>query len=142
MNDLSTLSGIKALVNNTVPTGCYISNNAPDIRTACLTGFWDTKMAPLTSTGLFQIMGNKAIRNSVDNGGVLTFEIDRAITDESYFSDNRWLDPMKKWPTRLYFKCNTAGFPIFEYRSILNELELDLYGKNCSQGGFVYVNKD
>jgi len=140
MKNLSTLNGLKALVNSTLPTGCFISTHAQDIRTACLTGFWDTKCSPNISTGLFQIMGNKAVRNSADPGGVLTFEIEEAVTGGT-FSDNRWADPLKIWPTRLYFKCNTGGFSLIEYRTMLNELELELYGKNCAQSGFVYVNK-
>ena len=144
MNDVSVLRGIDAIINNTIPTGVFVSNNAHDIRIACSTGFWDTDVKPHIIGGLFQIVGTRPIRDSSDTGGVLTFEIADGETGGT-FSDNRWYDPLKVWRSRLYFKCNGAGFPLIEYRTELNELEDSVYGKSSSKGmqcGFVYVTRD
>ena len=143
MNEISALRGIESIVNNTLPTGVFVSNNAHDIRTACLTGFWDTDVKPHTIGGLFQIVGTKPVRESIDTGGVLTFKIAEGETGGT-FSDNRWYDPLKIWRSRVYFKCNDAGFPLIEYRTDLNELENSVYGNSSSKGmqcGFVYVNR-
>ena len=144
MNNLSALRGVQTLINNTAPTGVFVSNNAHDIRTACETGFWDTDVKPHNTTGLFQIVGTKPIRDSIDTGGVLTFQIEEGETGGN-FSDRRWYDPLKTWRSRLYFKCNGAGFPLIEYRTNLNELEVNVYGQSASKGmqcGFVYVNRN
>ena len=143
MVDIPTLRGVEALVNGSIPTGVFVSDNSHDIRAACTTGFWDTDIKPHTTSGLFQIIGTKPVRNSDDSGGVLTFEIDGGETGGT-FSDNRWSDRLKSWRSRIYFKCNSAGFPLIEYRAALNDLENNVYGKSSSKGmqcGFVYINK-
>lgn len=146
-NDMSALAKAKNLIDGVIKgdslTGCFISYCAHDVRTAMQTGFWDCNVSPKNQNGKFIIIGNKSVRGSDNTGGVLTFEIESTVRRSkcSGFSDNRWMEPQKRWPVRVNFKTDAAGFPKIEYRSFLTKEDTDMIDiKNVSQNGFIYVN--
>ena len=146
-NDIASLTKAKSLIDSVIKdesiTGCFISYCAHDIRAAMQTGFWDCNVSPKNKNGKFIIIGNKPVRESDNTGGVLTFEIEstKRLPRRSGFNDTRWMEPQKKWPVRVNFKTDDAGFPKIEYRSFLTTKDMDMRGiKNISRNGFIYIN--
>ena len=128
---------------NNKPDIAYLSNNNHDILPAYEVGFWDCNKAPKeeNSKGQCILIGIKALRTSIDTGGVAYVEIDRI--EQGKFSHPGWLKADETFSYRVYFKRNEAGRVKGEYHSELTEEEVNLYGKGHipAMTGFRLFNK-